>query len=214
MYLVSDVRARVQRQLGDTSGSQIIDTDIIHWVNDAQREINTANDVLQKKVSASTLANVSSYSLPTDLQRLHRVAYQGTTLDGISIEQAAELIPSNDMTIAQGYPSGTPLNYWVFAKQLNLWPAPQTAGSSDLTLYYICTPTDVASITDTISLADEYFNAIVQYCVAQAYELDTNYGMFNLKQQAFNTAVASLKGSGDWQDQDIYPSITQTAEYY
>lgn len=212
-YLVSDVFIRVQRQIGDTAGAQIIDADVLRWINDAQRDISQQNDVLQKIGSANTVSSQSAYALPTDCQRLVRVAYQGGALQNVSMEQINELIPQHDQTNAQGFPAGTPIYYWVYAGMINLWPSPVQGNAGDLTIYYTRKPTDVTSDSSSIDLPDEYFNSVVQYCIVQAYELDTNYYASMLKQQGYEQSVAGLKGQRNWEDQNSYPSITAISEY-
>lgn len=211
--IVSDVLTRVQRQLGDASQAQFTQADVIRWVNDAQREFSQANDILQAMASAATVANQSAYALPANVQRFKKVLYQGGTLQGVSIEEADQLIPQNGQTTAQGFPVGTPIYYWVYAGVINLWPAPQTAGATDLTLYYTRKPVDVVNPGDSIDLPDEYMNAVVKYCITQAYELDTNYYAAELKYQTLNQDLANLKGQVNWPEQDVYPSITALSEY-
>lgn len=212
-----DIAARVKRQFGDEDGSQVTDADIVRWINDAQREISVQHDLMQKKATAATVANQNSYSLPADILRLRSVKFQGITLEGISLEQADELLPANAQSVAQGYPTGTPCSFWVFAGQINLYPAPASTSASDLTIYYTATIVDLAALTgdapNIITLPPEYHNSILEYCLKQAYELDANTALMQAKGNEFQQGIDRLKANTDWQNQATYPSITVIPEY-
>lgn len=208
-----DVKNRLIRQMGDTSGAQFVDSDFLNWINDAQREISIANDILQKSGSANTTSGISQYALPVDCQKLRRVAYLGTALQLTTMEQITEMAPDHDQTSAQGYPSSTPIMYWIYAGQINLYPSPSSTDTNGLTIFYTRQPVDLTVTGNSIDLPDEYFNRIVEYCLAQAYELDTNYYQSGNKAAQFQQGIAALKGNADWEGETSYPSITYNQEY-
>lgn len=209
---VADIAVRVRRQFGDEDAAQVIDTDIINWINDCLREIVQQNDLLQKVGNADAVAQQIQYSLPTDILRMQRVAYNGVALQPTTLEQVNESLPGTSETVAQGYPVGTPLSYWIFAGKINLYPAPDTSLTNGLTLYYTRQPVPVDS-GDTPELPPEYDNRIVEYCLQQAFELDMNTTMMEVKSGQFQQGIDRLKGNPDWESQDSYPSITSTLEY-
>lgn len=210
----SDVAMRVRRQFGDDDAAQIVDSDIMNWINDAQREICVQHDLMQTVVSSATVGSQSAYLLPANILRFRRAAYQGMALEGISANQADELIPTHDLTNAQGYPVGTPTHYWIYAATLNLWPAPANPGATDLIIYYTASIPDVTVLDDTLLvLPPEYHNTVVQYCMKQAYEFDANIQMLQLKTQEFQGDLDKLRGNQEWANQDVYPSITSVPEY-
>lgn len=210
---VADITKRVQRQFGDEDFAQIQQSDVINWVNDAMREIANQNDLLQKQGTASTVANQTQYTLPTDILNLHRVAYLGFALRPISVEEADELITGNSQSITQGYPTGTPSHYWIFAGKINLFPAPDTAVTSGLILNYTRQPAPVTSTTDTPELPAQYDNRIVEYCLGQAFELDMNTTMMQVKNGQFQQGIDRIKGQADWASQEFYPNVTSFQEY-
>lgn len=210
---VSDITTRVQRQFGDTELAQVLQSDVVNWINDAMREVAVQNDLLQVQGTAAAVANQSQYSLPATILRLRRVAYQGYSLRPISIEEADELIAGSSLTPANGYPTGVPSHYWVYAGQINLFPAPAVAGSNDITLYYTRQPVAVVNPADTPETPAQYDNRIVEYCLAQAWELDMNVTMSNMKNQQFQQGTDKLKGDADWENQDFYPNLTSISEY-
>lgn len=210
---VAQITQRVQRQFGDTELAQVVQQDVYNWINDAMREIAVQNDLLQVQGSAAAVANQKQYALPDEMLKLRRVAYQGFSLRNISVEDADELVSGSALSVANGFPVGTPTHYWVYAGLITLFPAPSTSGSNDIQLHYTRQPTDVTSTGDTPELPAEYHNRIVEYCLAQAWELDMNVTMSQVKTNQFQQGIDKLKGNADWENQNFYPSIAMVSEY-
>lgn len=204
---VQDITTRVQRQFGDEANSQVSQQDVIRWINDAMREIAHANKLLQVKAVTDTLISIPTYALPTDISKLYSVKYNGVTLSVLSIAQVDNLVGVQDQTIQQGYPTGTPTHYWIWAGQINLWPAPDSALVGGLIAYYTRTPIPVGAPTDVPELPDEYHGRIVEYCLAQAFELDENFEVANAKMAAFKQGIVEQKDN-DQEQQESYPFIT------
>lgn len=205
---VQEILTRVQRSFGDEAQAQLTQADVIRWINDAQREIATNNNLLQVKASADTTASVNNYALPTGILRLHSVRWQGRVLQSLSLAQVDELTSTADQTVAQGYPVGIPMQYYIWANQLYLYPAPQTGAVGDLSIYYTRQPVAVANVSDIPELPDAYHNRIVEYCMARAYELDENFFIASLKDQSFNAGVEKMRQDESWKSQEAYPFIT------
>lgn len=201
-----DVKTRVQRTFGDEAGSQVLDADVYRWINDAQREIAIANDLLQTKGTQDGTASTSAYTLPTDILKLISVKYNGVSLRAITMQEADELIGDVDDTV--NFPTGTPTHFWVWAGQINLYPQPDATLADGITIYYIRQPTDITADADTLDLPIEYFNRVVEYCLAQAYEMDENYEAANSKLAQFKAGVADLQQNETWEQQEFYPHIT------
>lgn len=210
--LVSDVVTRVNRQFGDEANAQITQADVIRWINDAQREISYQNDVKQSTATAATVANQRDYTLPAGIAKLRRITYQGVALRLISLNEADELISSHDQTAAQGYPSGTPTHAWVWGTTLSLYPAPSVGGATDLTLYYTGYAADVVATGDALTVPDAYHNRVVEYAIAQAFELDENYQLAQIKMGQFTQGVQKQMGNDTWQPQETYPNITVSVD--
>jgi hypothetical protein len=55
----------------------------------------------------------------------------------------------------------------------------------------------------------QYHPRIVEYCIAQAAELDDNMGTYQYKMNQFEKNLQSLKANGEQPEgDDYYPSIT------
>lgn len=205
---VAEIITRVQRQFGDEAEAQITQADIIRWINDAMREIANNNNLLQVKATANTTVNVNSYALPVGIARLHSVRFRGLVLQSTTQEQIDELIGATDLTVQQGYPVGTPRYYWIWAGQINLYPAPDTTSTTDLELYYTRQAIPVDDPADIPEVPEQYHNRIVEYCLARAYELDENFFIASLKDQTFSAGVDKIRQDESYKEQEFYPFIT------
>lgn len=202
--LVSEIATRVRKQFGDESGTLITDADIIRWVNDAQLEIATKVDVLQGSATAATIASTSDYTFPTTYLRIHSIKWNGRRLREINLQQAEELVPSKDN--AATYPVGEPQYYWVWGNVFTLYPAPSASVAQGLRVFYIKQPTVVTAVGDTPELPVKYHARIVEYCMAQAAELDENDSRYANKINQFNQNVQNEAGRD--RTTQYYPFIT------
>lgn len=210
---LADVKRRVKRQFGDTAAVQITDPDIVDWVNQAARDLIRKNNLNKKRAVANTTANTPMYTLPVGIVSLMGVKYQGKTLQQLSQEEADQYIPYDDATVASGiYPAGIPTHFWLYDNSIFLYPAPQTTGASDLLLYYTAVnangiANDADDLLTVLGLPVEYHNRVVEYCLAQAYELDGNTQMFQLKMQQYETGNIGLLGTDIDSEPPFYESI-------
>lgn len=210
-----DVANRVKRQFGDESETQITNEMILDWINDAQREVvNRNKEILQKKATLATVGGTANYVLPTEIIRLHRVAYKGQILNPITIQEAEQSYPQKDQTPV---PTGTPLEYWFWNNEINLRPAPSSSSASDLTLYYERFPTDATAIigtdpTGTIDLPLQYHQRVVEYVIAQAAELDDDDSKYATKMGQFNATLDDMQSDSFIRNQNMYPTIQISEE--
>lgn len=204
---VGEIALRVKRIFGDEAGAQITDADIIRWVNDAQREIAYNNDLLQTTATTAVVPGQDQYTLPPDVLNLRSVRFQGKKLVFMTPEEATQHGSDSKTT-------GVPTHYSLWARNLDLFPTPTTADADDLQLYYTRQPAAVGGTADTPELPLQYHNRIVEYCLAQAYELDDNMDSYKSKMQMFQDGMDRLKVNTDWQEQDVYPSITASSADY
>lgn len=200
---VAEIAIRVKRQFGDESGSQINDDDIFRWVNDVQRDIAQANDLLQSRARTGLFRGQREYALPPDVLTLRSVRYGDVKLRPISPQEAEELIDK-----PHDVDASTPQIFWLWANKINLYPTPSVADPDDLQVFYTRQPFSVAALSDVPELPGQYHNRIVEYCLAQAYELDENWSAAQIKQQQYDKGVSSMRGDAQFNPQDFYPSIT------
>jgi hypothetical protein len=210
---LAEVKTRVKRTFGDESGVQISDEDITRWVNDAQRAIVLSNEgLLEKTGTANLVANQQEYSLPEDLLILQGITCKGTVestsymkLQGYNLSQFNEYIDGWDGNL---YGTGTPAIYTVFANLVRLFPVPAVDVTNGLKYFYNQTPTEIVGDSDQLALPIVYHNAIINYCLKQAYELDEDWQTSNLKNTEMASDLHLARGRDSWKNQETYPTLT------
>lgn len=202
--LPSQIKNRVKRQFGDTAGAQILDADIVDWVNEAQREIYVQNNLGMKKGTLPTIVGTNEYAFPNDLMRLFSVKYDGSTLEELSQQDIDQVFPNYDNVLTRG----TPSHYWTYADKITLYPVPDTI--KNLTIFYNRFPVDIAA-DDSVALDLDlkYHNRVLDYCYAQAAQLDGDAQSYALYMQRFQGGVKStLADEGEMAQNRAYSSIT------
>lgn len=208
---VADVITSVNRQFGDESGTQITASDVIRWLNDGQREIVIKNpEVNQAMVSINVTAGITIYPLLAaipDIMVIHSIHFRGQILRNMTFVQAQEqIIQSQDNRT-----SDTPSFWYEYAGVLNLWPKPTTSYAGGLTVFYSSAPTLIATNTATLSVPDTYFKALVDYCTAQAHEMDQDFAAASVKAQQFETSI-QVQANRSRSEDNMYPTITLLPE--
>lgn len=214
---VGDVKTRVKRQFGDEAQAQINDTDIVRWINDAQRFVVMQSDsLLQKSATADLVASQQDYSMPTDLLILRSISQRISEsmpyypMTGYSLQEFDQRIGGWDSSDVN---KGTAGYYCTYGSVFKLWPIPQTSITAGLKIYYSRTPTDVVLDADTIDLPLMYHNAVVNYCLQQAYELDdASWDAAKLKSDQVLTDIHMNKGRENRNPTSSYGRITVLPE--
>lgn len=214
--IVSDIMTRVRRKFGDESAVQVTDADMIRWINDGQRQIVLKNETLLEKTAVtSSVQGQQEYTLPVDLLILKFIQYRESTstayykLRGLTPVEFNEYI---DGWADGGVSQGTPTAYTIFSGKIVSFPTPQTAVTDGFKIYYNRSPVDVASASDTPDLPLLYHNALVSYCMQQAYELDEDLESAGSEVAKVAEDIDLLRGREDWKTQETYPIISVCAE--
>jgi hypothetical protein len=207
---LGEIITRVQRTFGDDVQAQITKADIVRWVNDACLEIVTNNATNQGYVGTTAVeVGRVAYPLPDDLLFLRSVRLNGRKLKGESYEQLCEMDP--DIENSKGLPS----HYWVYGENLNLYPIPNE-DEGNINILYVKSPDILTEsmVTKEPDVPKQYHPRIVEYCIAQAAELDDNLGQYQLKMGQFKENISSIKTNSEQPESDgYYPSITYVGEY-
>jgi len=188
-HVAKDVIDYVKTQFGDEADIQITDAHIIRWINAGQREIIQKNTTINEvKVSTAVVSGQGEYNLPStfaDMLLVNSLLYDGALVEKTDFNSAMNLVSSTPSA------TGAPSVWWVKANTLNLYPVPDVDIASGLTLYYTKSPTAISNTGDALSVPDNYFNALVQYVIKQAYELDENFQAAAAKQSEFVDEINS-----------------------
>lgn len=213
---VGEVKIRVKRQFGDESGAQITDADIVRWINDGQRYIIENNEGILETIStATTIVGQRDYNLPVDAFILRSISIKADTaiaygsLTGFSLQEFDQLMDGWDGT---QFGLGRPTVYHVYGRVIKIFPAPAVGVVNGLKIYYSRFPVDVVLDTDIIDLPLNYHNAVVKFCLQQAYELDEDMDAANAKAAQVAESITLNKDRERRTHEDYYPRITVMPE--
>lgn len=203
---VSQVVDYVKRQFGDESGVQVTDTDLIRWINDGQMEIATINKILRAKASTDLISGQDTYDFP--LTKV--ISIDGIHVNGITVEYMQ--FPDIDKYIMQRDPkreqTGQPTHWYDYGNQVTFWPIPDKAVTGGITVFYVREPDSVETVTDTLNIPDRYYNSLVRYVLAQAYEMDEDWQAARQKNEQFNADLTDLADEEVQLSSKAYPTIT------
>lgn len=207
-----DIVTRVTRSFGDESAVQINEDDILRWINDAQREVVIHNEtVFAATTTQDIVQGQNSYTLPVDLYVLRSIRLKlpdmlsYTHIKFFNLQEFDRMVEGWDGTLRG---EGLPFIYTTYARELFLFPTPERDSTDGLKVLYSQRPTELASISDPISLPIEYHNAIVKYCMHQAQIVDEDLEASAVHQAAFLGDVQQLSFQAQRGAQETYPTIT------
>lgn len=147
----ADVLTRARLMLRDTSSDvtrqRFSDAQLLSWLNDGQREANAFDFVMQSSYTFATTGGQQEYSIPSDYLTSWRVTYKGRKLNQTSFNE------QDAVTVAwQTQSVGTPLAYYVYLAPnptIGFVPAPATASTGTVVLWYIQQTQDLTLTTQT-----------------------------------------------------------------
>lgn len=206
---VGDVFSYVKRQFGDESGVQITLSDCIRWINSAEAEIISSNQVLRAAATSATVAGDEDYSLgdSIDIQTINSLSLDGTKIPFKNFNEAEAFITSND---PQKLQQTFPLFWYEWAGVLFFYPIPDKAYT--IKIFYHKTPVVLTGESDVLNVPDNYFNRILEFCMSQAYELDENFEAAIAKSTQFENKMLNMSLEEQQPSVDVYPSITVLAD--
>lgn len=210
----TDVAYEVKREFGDEDGVQVVDADLIKWINSAQRKIVAINPILQRSVVHDLTAGVQAYSYPADrVQYIQSLSYRGTPLEGYSYQEAQEYILKNrfDLT-SPDTTSGIPRIWWSWAQSIMFWPIPDTTETGVITMDFVAIPEDIVVLTDALDLPDRYFDSVVEQVMMRAHLLNEDWDAANFSKGQFNEALGTLSEQENRIRLNTYKTITVRAE--
>lgn len=208
--IAQNIFTRVRSQFGDATGIQVSDQDIFDWINNAQRDIAYASNLIETRAIADVRAGQSDYTLPTDQLTIINIRYRGTTLQPMSIQERDTYIQDADNSVVNATLS-TPTKYWIFANTITLYPTPDTSEQSALRAYYTRAPNKVTLVTDDLELPVAFHNTILDRVLQWCHEKDENWQAAQIKKTDYQTSVAKLAEDAQYDEHESYPSITTAA---
>lgn len=202
---VSDVSAYVQRQFGDESGVQVTDPDILRWVNAAEQEIFTVNQIGTGSASTATVTDQEQYTLgdTLQLQFINSIRCNGVKLEFMQFNDAEEYISKNDPgKVSRGIPQ-----FWYeWGGVVMLYPLPDAV--YNLTIFFFKTPSPRVNMTDLLNVPDQYFNRVIDFVMREAYKMDEQWDAAAVMDASFENKLLSQSQDAMTPQLATYPTIT------
>jgi hypothetical protein len=163
--------------LQDTSQVRFPQSELMTFLNDAQREIVLHRPDAKTVNGNMTCVSGSKQSIPAAGLRLIDVVRNdaGRAITQIDRKILDETLPDWHNTTADNtkkiehfvYDAADPKNFYVY---------PNATSSMDIEIIYSTAPSDISyTSTVTITLDDIYANAILDYMLYRAYQKDSEY---------------------------------------
>lgn len=166
--------SKVQIVLQDTTGVRWPDTtELLGWVNSAQREISVYRPDACTTTATLTCAAGTLQTLPAAALALVDVvrnasgnAVRKVPREILDAQRPGWHTESQAATKHFMYDPRVPKQFYVY---------PPAVSNAQLTVRYQTAPTDLGSLASTISVDDVYEPAIIDYVLWRAYSKDADY---------------------------------------
>jgi hypothetical protein len=171
---------KASTQLLDPNNVRWTRTELLGWVNDAQRQITIMSPNATNKISTMQLVVGTRQTIPSDgWTLLDIIRYMGTT--GTTPGRVPRIISQqvlNDFNPNwhASTPATVPLNYLFDQQdQTVFYVYPPSNGKGYLQINYSPVPVDLASENNTISINDIFQTSILDYVLYRANSKDAEY---------------------------------------
>lgn len=184
----SELRRTVMRAFGDEAGVQLESQDIIDFANQGQTEIVVENAILKTISTTQSIPGQSEYTFPDmAIARVESITYGGRLLPNIPFQDAQAKLLEID---AQQVQEGNPQWWYSYGPQFWVWPRPTVA--EELRIFHVAMPDKLTgNEAQVLSVPDKWFNALVDYVVARAFEMDNDWQAAETKTAQFRAALQS-----------------------
>jgi hypothetical protein len=208
---VQSVIDRVQTVLQDTTGVRWpVVSELVLWVNDAQREIALLKPDASATNTTVTLVAGTKQAIPDGGNRLLKVvrnmsdtvANNGVGRRSVRLVDR-EVLDSqtpnwHDSTVTGDAAHTNVVKHYIYdeANPRNYYVYPGVSGSAYLELIYSANPVAVTQ-SDNLSIPDIYANSIMNYVLYMAYMKDAEYaGNAQRASNHYQLFSASVTGKG------------------
>jgi hypothetical protein len=205
-----DIADDVQAKFGDTGQVQITNDMILDWINSGQREIASNGFTLEATSTTNLIGSQSVYDLSaiTDaIRNVVQVRVNGAYVQMLQYPEFAQFVRDNTATNSQ---SGIGA---IYAGVLHLWPAPAASIVGGLVIDYTAYPADLASLASTLTVPNRFFQALADWVLAQALELDENYDAGQTKLGHYENRITKQLARTHESPSDYFHVVEPKAEW-
>jgi len=177
------------RQKTLIDSSEITDTEMILWLNDAQDEVSNRNnwDWLMGTEDITTVADQANYSLSADWSSISVIVEDG---------QRATLVPVTSEAVWSQYgdniPSGPRARfYYIWANELHFLPIPSTS-SVVYHVYAEGLPTLFTATSDAPAFMETFHKVLADYVEARVWEREEEFEKSQIAEGRFEFGVRQM----------------------
>lgn len=206
---VQSVIDRVQTTLQDTTGVRWpVVSELVLWINDAQREIALLKPDASAKNETLTLATGTKQSIPSDGNRLLRAVRNMSAASNGTGKRSVRLVSRevldaqtpdwHDPTVSGDAAHTSVVKHYIYdeANPRNFYVYPGVSGSAYLEIIYSANPSTVTQ-SDNLEVPDLYGNAVMNYVLYMAYMKDAEYaGNSQRAANHYQIFTSSVTGKG------------------
>lgn len=202
----AELRRSVMRSFGDEAGVQLESQDIIDLANQGQTEIVVENSILKTRSTAESVPHQSEYTFPDmPIARVESITYGGRLLPNIPFQDAqAKLLEVDALQVTEG----APLWWYSYGNTFWLWPRPTEAAVVEV--FHVAMPEKLTgSEVQVLSVPDKWFNALVDYIVQRAFEMDNDWEAASVKASQFKAALQSQSEEESQSQWSAFPVVRE-----
>lgn len=201
----TEVALDVKRIFGDEALVELKGSDLLRWINAAQREIASSNQSLKGTATTDLTKGQVIYPLPSDspVYQIQGIHVEGKPLKPVTFQAAQEYINSGDPELQA---EGEPKIWYEWDGDIYVYPAPDKNIVGGMSLFYISYPAQLINLADALQVPDRFYNQVVDYVLAQAYRLDENWAATQYQDQRFRDSMNRHMVNENVMDVNYYPT--------
>lgn len=206
---VQSVVDRVQTVLQDTTGVRWpVPSELVLWINDAQREIALLKPDASATNATITLVDGTKQDIPSGGNRLLRVVRNMSAASGGVGKRSIRLVDRevldaqtpdwHDPSVTGDAAHGGVVKHYIYdeSNPRNFYVYPGVSDATHIEIIYSSNPATVAQ-SDSLSIPDIFANAVMNYVLYMAYMKDAEYaGNAQRASTHFQLFTASVTGKG------------------
>jgi hypothetical protein len=214
-----EVLDKVEIILVDETNVRWSEDELLGWLNDGQREVVIYKPDATATCEAVELVAGVKQTLPTGgLGLLDVTRNMGT--DGETPGRSITLIDKTILdAVNPNWPTATEsseVKHYMFDDRFPtvffVYPPQPSDSPGYIEEVYTDSPTDCTNRDETLSIADVYSNALINYILHRAYAKDADYDANDARvQSAWNAFLRSL-GVQDQKEAENEPNFTEVSE--
>lgn len=201
----NEVALDVKRIFGDEALVELKGSDLLRWINAAQREIASSNQSLKGTATADLVKGQNIYPLPSDspVYQIQGIHVEGKPLKPVTFQAAQEYINSDDPELQA---EGEPKIWYEWDGDIYIYPSPEKNTPAGMALFYISYPAQLTNLIEFLQVPDRFYNQVVDYVLAQAYRLDENWQATSYQDQRFRDSMNRHMVNENVMDVNYYPT--------